>query len=237
MPNYPADGIVNGANFTSGPVAPNEIVSLFGTSLAWDTRAISSSDIAGGTMPQSLDSVEVYVAGYPAYLYYVSPLQVNLLIPNFLRPGIADVFLARDGGAGPVVSIALQAASPALFETSDGRPIATHLNGSLVTKKAPAGKGEIIVLWATGLGCVEHADPDGTIPTSAEWLCNMSQFSVWIGGEPIDSSLILYAGVAPGYAGLYQVNVRMPQQFPPNPELRLAVGDAVSIAGLVLAAQ
>ena len=93
------------------------------------------------------------------------------------------------------------------------------------------------MLWANGLGATDPPLEDGMLPTAAQWLVQMGQFGVWIGGAPIDPGLILYAGVAPGYAGLYQVNVRLPTPLQANPELQVAVGDAVSPAGLILPAQ
>jgi uncharacterized protein (TIGR03437 family) len=237
VPNYTADGIVNGASFAPGPLAPNTIASLFGTNLSWSTKAVGPSDIVGNELPKKMGSVQVFIAGYPAHLYYVSPVQVNLLIPSFLRPGVVELWLVRDGMVGPVVEFTLQDAAPALFQTYDGLPVATHLDGSLITKDAPAGPNEIITLYANGLGCIEHAGDDGTLPASAEWLCRMDQFSVWIGGAPIDSRLIWYAGVAPGFAGLYQVNVQMPAQLPADPELRMAVGGSLSATGLDLPAK
>jgi uncharacterized protein (TIGR03437 family) len=264
QPNYPtysAADLLNGASFQPG-LAPNTIVSLFtaGGSLSWNTVAVQTSDLIDGQLPTALGGVQVFVATYPARLYYVSPTQVNLLIPSYLRPGVMDLWLARDGASGPVVQITVNAAAPALFQTSAGIAVATHADGSLITAAAPATAGEVIVLYANGLGwvypaglgwtyaaasgwtpqagvaCNEDGTQDGILPVAAQWLCNMQQFSVWIAGTPIDSGLILYAGVTPGYAGLYQVNVRLPAKFTPNPEIRVAVGASVSAAGILLPA-
>ena len=235
-PNYTAAGVVNGASFTPG-LAPNTIGSVFGTNLSWDTVTLHPDDISGGTMPTTMDNVEVYLEGWPAYLYYVSPTQINFLVPSVLLPGNFNFWVTRQGMVGPIVQVTLQSAAPALFQTAAGAAIATHLNGSLVSSKAPAGVGEIVMLWATGLGATDPPLEDGMLPTAAQWLVQMGQFGVWIGGAPIDPGLILYAGVAPGYAGLYQVNVRLPTPLPANPELQVAVGDAVSPAGLILPAQ
>ena len=225
---------MNGANFLPGPLAPNMAASLFGTRLSWDTKAIGLDDITGGEMPIQLAGVHVVVAGYAAHVYYVSPNQINFLVPSYLRPGVVDVWVARDGMAGNVVEVTLAPAAPALFQTLDAHPLATHLNGSLITAGAPAAPGEIVVLYATGLGCINSGDNDGTLPSGPEWLCDMDQFSVQLAGSTVDHKLILYAGVAPGYAGLYQINLRLPQQLPHNPELRIAVGEAVSAAGVIL---
>jgi len=234
-PNYSAAGIVNGASFTNG-LSPNAIGSIFGTNLAWETRALRRSDIAGNTMPTSLGSVEVYFEGWPAFLFYTSPTQINFLVPSVLLPATFQFWVARQGTRGPIVTVTLEHASPALFQFPDGHIVSTHLDGSVVSNEAPAKAGEIIVLWATGLG---NTNPDlepGFLPYGAQWLTQMNLFGIRINGAPIDPGLILYAGVAPGYAGLYQINVRLPEVLPPNPEIRLTLGDTVSPAGLILAA-
>ena len=234
-PTYTAAGVVNAASFTPA-LAPNTIAAVFGTNMSWDTVSLSADDISGGKLPTTLDNVSVYLEGWPAYLYYVSPTQINFLVPSVLLPGAFRIWITRQGMVGPLLEVTLQEAAPALFQTAAGAVIATHANGSLVSSKAPAQAGEVIILWATGLGATTPPLEDGMLPVTAQWLLHMEQFSVWIGGAPIDPGLILYAGVAPGYAGLYQVNVRLPDALAANPELRVAVGDAVSPPGLILPA-
>jgi len=237
-PNYTAVGIVNGASFAPG-LAPNTIVSIFGTNLSWDTAILQSSDIAGGVMPTSLGNVEVYFEGWPAYLYYVSPLQINFLVPSSLLPGTFQFWVARQGTSGPIVSVAMQGAAPAMFQTPSGVVIATHIDYSLVSSDAPATAGEIVTLWATGLGNTIPELEDGLLVPAAplQWLSQLDQFAVWINGAALGPSAILYAGVAPGFAGLYQVDVRLPDPLPANPEIRLAVGSTMSPAGIILPAQ
>jgi uncharacterized protein (TIGR03437 family) len=234
-PNYTAAGIVNGASFAPG-LAPNTIVSIFGTNLSWDTRTLEGSDIAGGVMPTSLGNVEVYFEGWPAYLYYVSPTQINILVPSELLPGTFQFWVDRQGTRGPIVTVTLQNAAPAMFEFA-GAAIATHPDWSLVSSGAPAVAGEIITLWATGLGNTNPELEDGVLPASAQWLSQLNQFEVLINGTALAPSSILYAGVAPGFAGLYQVDVRLPDQLPANPEIRLGLAGIMSPAGLTLPAK
>jgi uncharacterized protein (TIGR03437 family) len=198
---------------------------------------VGTQDIGNGTMPTTLVNVEVYFEGWPAYLYYVSPTQINFLVPNVLLPGPFQFWVARQGVHGPIVTVNLALAAPAMFQTAAGAVIATHLDGSLVESKAPASAGEIVMLWATGLGGTSPGVADGALPTDAQALTHMNQFSILINGAPINPALILYAGVAPGYAGLYQINVKMPDPLPKNPEIRLALGDAMSPQGLMLPAK
>jgi uncharacterized protein (TIGR03437 family) len=91
-------------------------------------------------------------------------------------------------------------------------------------------------LWATGLGNTDPSLEDGVLPAAAQWLSQLTQFGVQINGAALDPTAILYAGVAPGFAGLYQVNVQLPAQLPANPEIRLGLAGAMSPAGLILPA-
>jgi len=239
-PNYTAAGIVNGASFAPG-LAPNTIGSIFGTNLSWDTHTLGASDIAGGVMPTSLGNVEVHFDGWPAYLYYVSPTQINFLVPSDLLPRTFQFWVDRQGTHGPAVTVTLQSAAPAMFQVSSSAVIASHLDWSVVSSDAPAVAGEIVMLWATGLGNTIPELEDGVLaplaPAPLEWLSQLNQFDVRINGAAVDPGAILYAGVAPGYAGLYQVDVRLPEPLPPNPEIRLGLGGVMSPSGLILPAQ
>lgn len=234
-PNYTAAGIVNGASFTPA-LAPNTIVSIFGTNLSWGTYGLHAGDIAAGVMPTTLGNVEIYFEGWPAYIYYVSPLQVNFLVPSDLVPGTFQFWLDRQGTRGPIVTVTLQNAAPAMFQLSAGAVVASHLDWSVITSDAPATAGEIVTLWATGLGNTNPELEDGVLPAGLQWLSLLNDFNVWIDGTPLDPGAILYAGVAPGYAGLYQINVRLPDPLPPNPEIRLALAGTLSPPGLILPA-
>jgi uncharacterized protein (TIGR03437 family) len=239
-PNYTAAGIVNGASFTPG-LAPNTIASIFGTNLSWDTQTLQGGDIAGGVMPTSLGNVEVYFEGWPAYLYYVSPTQINFLVPSSLLPGTFQFWVDRQGTRGPIVTIALQGAAPAMFQISASTVVATHPDYSVVTPDAPATAGEVVTLWSTGLGNTIPELEDGVLaplpPAPLQWISQLNQFAVWINGAALDPSAVLFAGVAPGYAGLYQVDVRLPDPLPANPQIQLALAGAPSPAGLILPAQ
>jgi uncharacterized protein (TIGR03437 family) len=238
-PSYTAAGIVNGASFGPG-LAPNTIVSIFGTNLSWDTVVLQASDIAGGVMPTSLGNVEVYFEGWPAYLYYVSPTQINFLVPSDLLPGAFHFWVSRQGTSGPIVTVTLQSAAPAMFQYPTGTAIATNPDGSLVSSDSPATAGGVVTLWATGLGNTNPQLEDGVLaplpPAPLQWLSQLNLFDVEINGAALDPSAILYAGVAPGFAGLYQVNVQLPAQLPANPEIRLGLGGTMSPAGLILPA-
>ena len=240
VPYYTADTITNSAAAVAGSYAPNTFVTISGQNLAYVTRAITTADIAANTLPTALGGtgVRVLINALPAYLWYVSPTQVYLLIPSLLTPGSATIQLEVNGVAGPEVQILLSATAPGLFLYPDGMTvIAQHVDYSLVTADAPAHAGELVILYAGGLGQTSPVVPSGQIPQVAAQIKDKSSFKVWLNGVAVDSSRIEYVGITPTTAGLYQINLRLPDGVPPNPEIRISTGDVLSPAQRYLALQ
>ena len=234
-PLYTQQSVVNGANFAPGPVAPNSIVTIFGTDLAWWDEGLTRENTNGGWLPTSLADVRVYVANYVSPLIYVCPTQINFLIPGNLKPGLVTVRVARQGVTGPEVTVTLVDAVPQLFQSADGYVVAQHADYSLVTPDHPAQGGEIIVVYATGLGRTLPNPAPGEIPAYPGLMARLSELRVSIAGSVLPSDQIFYAGVTPGWAGLYQINLKLPLTLGRDPELRAAVGDQAGPAGLKLA--
>jgi uncharacterized protein (TIGR03437 family) len=148
-----------------------------------------------------------------------------------------NVYVARQNLAGPVVTIQLDATAPGLFPWNGNDAIATHLNGTLISAASPAHAGEIVVLYAAGLGRTSPDTSSGHIATSAASIVAAAQMQVLLNGAPLPAAGILYAGLAPGFAGLYQVNLVLPTPLPVNPSIQIAFGALVSPASIYLAAQ
>ena len=212
IPSYSGNSIVNAADNQPGPLAPNTIATMYGSGLAYITRALSSSDLHGGLLPTVLPGtgVRIFVGGISAGILYVSPNQINFLIPNILIPGPSDVQLAIDGLAGPDIPIQLAASSPAFFQSDRQTIIAAHADGSLLKADAPGRSGEFIVLYATGLGPVVPPLSNLQIPITAARIKQFEDLKITLGGSPLDPGSVAYAGVSPGFAGLYQINLRLP---------------------------
>jgi len=233
-PCYSADTVVSAASGERGALAPNALASIYGERLAYTERAIQLSDIQAGQLPVLLPNsgVQVLLAGRYAPLYYVSPSQVNFLIPSDLRPGQVTLQLVREGTAGPAVRVKLKKAAPALFQVDAATVVASHTDYSLVSEQAPAHPGEWVILWATGLGEVTpRADPVA-IPLQAASLERMQSFAVILDNVPVTAERIGYAGLAPGWGGLYQVNLRVPVGVGPKPEIRLVAEEEASPSGV-----
>jgi uncharacterized protein (TIGR03437 family) len=219
--------IVNSASLT-GAVASGAWVTIFGQNLSGTTRVWAGPDFVNGALPVSLDGMSVTIGGKAAYVYFVSPGQVNVLAPVDTAVGPVAVQVTTLNGSSGVVTVTKNAASPAFFQfdpqgrkyiaavTLDGVFAGpTGLYGTQLTTR-PVKPGEIVQLYATGLGATSPAYPDGKLLTQAYALTVL--LSVKIGGQ---AAIVSYAGLAG--PGLYQLNVAIPA---------LPVGDAAVVIDL-----
>lgn len=235
-PSYSAQSIVNSATQTAEALAPNTIATIYGSNLAFNTVAAGASNMNGATLPTSMGGVSVLVGGLTANLFYVSPTQINFLIPYEFTPGTVGIAVIRQGLAGPVVNVQLNAASPGLFPYSGGFAIAEHLNGALISPSSPAAAGEIVVLFAVGLGRVLPDTTSGRVASGAASI-RANPFQVLLNGAALPASNILYAGLAPGFAGLYQINLKLPDNLPSNPQIVVSADSLASPSSVMLATQ
>jgi uncharacterized protein (TIGR03437 family) len=214
-------------------------VTIYGAGLANSTYTLAAADIAGGGIPTTLNGVQVFVDHYPAPLFYVSDSQVNFLIPANEIAGQATVWVVRESVTGPQVQITLVNAAPALFpsQTAPGYAIAQLWPAyTLIEPNTPAPSSGIVVLYAEGLGATDYFPVDyAQIPQLSGRLTDMKDFHVYVNGKALDSSLVLYAGLCPGWAGLYQVDFFLPNDVGTDPEIRVGVGQQLSPASLKLA--
>jgi uncharacterized protein (TIGR03437 family) len=238
-PNYTAQSIANSASGTAGPYAPNTFVTIYGQNLAYTTAALTASEVVGGTLPWVLPGtgVTVLINNIPANIYYVSPTQVNILIPPSVGTGPAMLQLVVDALAGPAIPIMLQTAAPGFFQSDATTIIGVHTNGSTITSASPAVPGETVVLFASGLGPTNPAAIPDQIPQTAASVTPISNFSMLINGVAVDPALIFYAGVVPTFAGLFQINVQLPGTVTANPQIQIGYAGVYSPMGRVLAVQ
>jgi uncharacterized protein (TIGR03437 family) len=235
-PVYTALSIVNAADNQSGVLAANTLGTIYGANMAYSTAAISGNDVQGGVLPTVLGSSEtqVFVGSYPADLYYVSPTQINFLVPPNMLPIPVSVYVTIDGLVGPEIEITLAPAAPGLFQLDPVNAVATLADGTVLTPAAPAQPGDIVLLWATGLGTTSPPAIYGQLPEAAARLVDEANLSILLDGIAVDPSAIQYAGQAPGFAGLYQINFTLPTSTAANPEIRLKLDGAISIPGVHL---
>jgi uncharacterized protein (TIGR03437 family) len=194
-----ANSVVNGASFTPS-LASGELVSIFGQGLASGT-----SQAAGFPLPTSLDGSTVTLNGIPMALTFASPGQINAALPlNAL--GLATVRVTTPAGSAET-QINIADVAPAIFPSA-----ITHVSGTLVSATAPATPGETLVIYMTGLGQVDGTIGAGQAAPASPLLRVLAPVQVQIGGTaPIVPD---FAGLTPGFVGVYQVNVAVPQNLP-----------------------
>lgn len=211
-PVVPAGGVVNGASFrpstaAGGGVAPGSIIAIFGTNLSADSQAA-----IGLPLPISLGGTSVTIAGKQAPLFYVSPNQINAQLPFSVPAGTAPLTVTTAKGTSAAVSVSIADSAPGLFaQSASGRGPGAVLNyveqtaGTVLnTPAATISPGGIVLLYGTGLGAVDNPPADGA--ASAGQKTRVVPV-VSIGGR---QAVVEFAGLAPGLAGLYQVNARVP---------------------------
>jgi uncharacterized protein (TIGR03437 family) len=233
-PSYSAAGIVSTASYSPGPFASNTLITIFGSGLARSTAGVTLADIVNNSLPNELNYTRVTIDDWSVPLLYVSDGQVNVLIPPKQANGPARVRVVREGQTGPEVTITVVDASPAVFISAAGFAIATHADNSVITPEKPATGGELIVIYATGMGKTDAMPTNGELPPYASQLVNRGSLRVLLDGIAGDPAHVKYAGLTPGSAGLYQINVVLPDKPGTDPELRLSIAGAVSQAGLKL---
>jgi uncharacterized protein (TIGR03437 family) len=219
--------IFNAASYApiTNSVAPGEFVTIFGSGLSAVTQSARSLPL-----PTTLGNVKVTVNGRPAPLDYVSPAQINLLVPFETAGDYATFQVTNDKVASNQVTVYTNVTAPGVFTLPNnagtfplgiGPAAVTHLDYSLVTEANPAVAGETLVLYLTGLGAVTPAVTDGA-PGAANPLGIANEYPGSIGVDVSDSTFadvdasLSFAGLAPGLAGVYQINFVVPSGLAPG---------------------
>lgn len=193
-PRIAEGGVVNAASYTPA-IAPGSLIAIFGKDLA--AASIEASSLP---LPLELGGTEAAL-GAPLPLLFVSRRQVNAQLPWQLR---GELRLRLRNPAGETeVAVTLQETAPAVFMLGAGPAIA-HLDGQLVSETHPATPGEWLIAAATGLGRVRGDAVAGqpALPLAAEAPVQVSVAEA--------QAEVSYAGLMPGLAGVYQVNLRVP---------------------------
>jgi uncharacterized protein (TIGR03437 family) len=206
--------VVNGASFQPGG-APRAIMTIFGTNLSDATYQATSYPLATQLGPTS-----VMVNGVAAPLFYVSPTQINFQMPSSAPAAPIQVVVNNQAAGGTRALLAsqphasmLMAVDPGLFVTGGRRAAALNGDLSAHTAATPLPAGSHVILFITGEGPVTPPVPDGTAAPSSPLSLIDAQVTVTIGGQPAAAD---YKGLAPGFAGLAQLNVIVPVGLQPG---------------------
>jgi uncharacterized protein (TIGR03437 family) len=219
---FRADSIADAASFHPGLPRPGGLASLFVRGLS----AAGTITPQGYPLPKELAGVSILVNGIPAPILAIANLpssdplglqQINFQVPFEAAFGANTLPMeVRYQGISTFVQPRLVA--PGIFTLPDGSGAVQHASDfSLVTASNPAKKGEVIVVYVTGLGPVDPAVASGVPATAAaSFRGECIPPTVDLGKIPTVTSLgkILYAGLTPGFVGLYQINVLVSSSAP-----------------------
>lgn len=235
--------VVNAATFQATvPVAPGGLATLFSNGLTSEKVVINAT-----TWPlNAVDRQLVINEQQAAPLYYIDGNQVNFQVPSN-SPAGQNRIAVRVTSTGELVaggSLLVASASPGLFTASQngsGQALVLNQDNTINASSNPANQGSIIVLYGTGQGQVSPAVPDGTaapaggplsntvaVPTSDQRTCLNSQPSMCVVFGPSALGDVKYSGLAPGYIGLWQINVLVPSGVTGNVAVRVITNGAPS---------
>ena len=202
-------GVVNSASsapFTAG-VSPGELITLVGTNIGPSQLQIAQSV----PFPPSLGKVQVMINNIAAPIYYVSSTQVAAIVPYEISSAqVAQIQIINGGTPSNTVTEYVNATTPGVFTTPSGGAgyaAALHPDYSLVTPSSPAKPGETIAVFVTGLGTASPSNPDGAAGPSSPLSYTSNTITALVAGQAAN---VAFAGLAPGLAGLYQVNLTIP---------------------------
>lgn len=233
-PTIATAGIV-GAGLSQPPitqVSPDGLISVFGQGFAPPgvARSLTSADVQNGQLPANLGCTCVAVNQGLAPMLFVSPSQVNFQAPFSVMTSAAIQVIANCGAPAETRSgsqtASAQPVAPEFFffiQNANGvDPVAATnaLTGALVGASGllpgavytPAKPGDYVALYATGLGLTDPQVPPGVFAGGATQVS--FPLSVMLNGTILAPGDVLYAGAAPGFAGLYQINIRVPADAP-----------------------
>jgi uncharacterized protein (TIGR03437 family) len=217
-------GIVSSANFGAAAMAPGGLFTIFGSNLA-----TTEAQATGMPLPTNLGGTEVVVNGRLASLMYVSAGQINAQFPVDAEFGRGGVIVRTGLGQSLTIFMESTEAAPQLF-TDGGRVIALNQDGTLNSAANAARGGSLVTVFLTGQGPVDPPVASG-IPAPSSPLAEVVLPTIAeIGGQAVE---IQFLGLAPGFVGLAQANLRVPEGLSGNLPVRLTIGDVVSNSGVL----
>jgi uncharacterized protein (TIGR03437 family) len=217
-PQIDAGGVVNSADYSSR-LAAGSFASVFGRNFSLVRTNWDYAMPADGWLPPAIGGVRVLLDGRAAHSSYVSGDQINFLVPPDVQPGRHRIDVVTPQGS-TVQYVDIAAVAPALFTA--------ERDGVQLAAPDPVQAGGFVALWASGLGPSVPAAVAGRVLDSPLPLVNIPE--VLVAGRPAE---VVYAALA--MAGVWQVNIRVPQGIPPGlTPVQLRVGNAATLREAML---
>jgi uncharacterized protein (TIGR03437 family) len=221
--HFPGVSATNAANFVTR-FAPGMWTSLFSGQLnyAFTDRTVQFGELPNPLpMPRTLADLQVLIDDEPVPISFVSPFQINFLLPNNAPTSGSVELQVVQASTGRIIAtgrLPMSEASPGIFLNAAAGPLqaaAVNQDGTLNGPSSQIPRGQVLTVFATGAGHIPTAPPDGSV---AEGLTPSAlDTRVFIGARTVEGQDILYSGLAPGLLGLWQVNVKVPELTAPSP--------------------
>ncbi len=207
VPQVFRGGAVHAASFDKGaPLAPGSVFSIFGTNLAADQFFAQTVPL-----PTELGGLSATLGNFDVPLFFTSGGQVNAQVPFDLPPDSSSQLVVKVGEAFTVPeTINLSAVQPGIFtvnQSGSGPGAILDANFALVSSSNPVRAGDVIQIFCTGLGATSPPVPSGEFSPSSPPATVVNPVTATV--EGLDAP-VLFGGLAPGFVGLYQVNVQIP---------------------------
>jgi uncharacterized protein (TIGR03437 family) len=210
----------NAASGVAAALAPGALAAVYGTGLA--TSTVSAASLP---LPTTLGGAVVNIGGIAAPITYASPTQINIQIPFQVPTGSSTVNVSVNGTPAGSTFVSVNAIAPGLFLLQQGAAAVVNQNGSVNSQSQPAAAGSIVAAYLTGLGPVNPSVATGAAAPASPLSLVSATATANIGNV---SAPVQFAGLAPGFAGLYQVNIQVPQMAAGQYMLQVSAGSVPS---------
>lgn len=210
--------VVNAADGTAS-IAPGGLISIYGQQFSPVNLATNQIPL-----PTALANSCLTVNGLPVPILFVSPSQINAQMP-FEAQGNVTLILRTPGGVSDNYNTVVLPGAPSVFRAAiDGvgvvPTVVRNTNGEMVTAANPVHTNDVLVIYLTGLGATNPAVPTGMPGPSDPLAISILSPEVTLGGAKLP---LLYAGLAPGEVGVYQINVKVPSSTPTGLSIPLSI--------------
>jgi uncharacterized protein (TIGR03437 family) len=225
LPSLTTANFLSAATFLPAAAAPGGLFTVMATDLGGSINTAATPDL-----PTLLDGVTVAINGIPAPLIYVSPTQINAQVPYEVGSGPATLTLTKNGVAGQPVPISVAGTAPQIFLATGAHAAVLNQDYSVNSPGNPALTSSVISIFWTGQGQVNNPVTTGAPATALFPNTTVASTAATIGGQP---AAVLYSGLAPGFAGLAQANLQIPDLPSGEYPVVLTVGSANSNSATV----
>jgi endo-1,4-beta-xylanase len=212
--------VIHGASARN--VSPGSLVDVYGSNLASTTV---SADAGASNLPVKLGGTQVTVNGTPAPLLYASPTFLIFQLPYATELGAARVVAVSNNTSSAPATVNVQAAAPSILTYGTNRAVVENQDYSVNSSTNCAAPGSFAMAYLIGSGPLDNAIPTGAIAPATPYSTEKLPTTVTVGGTVAQ---VTFAGMAPGFTGLMQLNFQVPAGQSGDLPLQVTIGGVPS---------